>query len=309
MAIISFVIPVYQNAGSIVPTWQAIRELFATVLTRHDYEILLVDDGSTDGSWREMTEASAQDPRVRRLRFTRNFGQLPAMIAGYERARGDAIINMSADLQDPVELTAAMVAHWEAGSEVVVGYRENRGDPLLDRVLSWLAYGTVRLSNRGIPHGGFDFVLMSRASLTTFLGYRGRNRFFQSDVLWAGRKATFLPYVRRKRSIGRSQYTLGKKLKLFIDFVLDGSYLPIRLMSLAGVIVAALGAAYAAAIAVSWRLHRTPFPGWAPIMIVTLLVGGGIMLMLGVIGEYLWRILDELKARPLYILDDSEESP
>ncbi len=306
---ISFVIPVYQNAGSVLPTAQAIRALFAGALAGLEYEILLVDDGSTDGSWAEMREAASQDPNVVLQRFTRNFGQLAAMLAGYKRSSGDAVINMSADLQDPVELAAEMVRHWQAGSEVVVGFREDRGDPLMDRALSRMAYGALRASNRSIPLGGFDFVLMSRRALTTFLGYRGRNRFFQGDVLWAGHKTTFLPYVRRKRAIGRSQYTIGKKLKLFIDFVLDGSYLPIRLMSLAGALVAALGAVYAIAIAISRALHRTPFPGWAPIMIVTLLVGGGIMLMLGVIGEYLWRILDELKAKPLYVVDETAGEP
>lgn len=144
------------------------------------------------------------------------------------------MINMSADLQDPIELAVDMVSQWENGSDVVVAYREDRQDPLVARALSRMAYGALRISNHDIPAGGFDYVLMSRRAVESFLGYRGRNRFFQGDVLWAGRKTTFLPYARRKRSIGRSQYTFGKKLKLFIDFIVDGSYLPIRLMSLCG---------------------------------------------------------------------------
>ena len=309
MAKIDFVIPVYQNEGSINATWRAIAELFVGPLSGHSYEIVFVDDGSTDGSWTEMCQVASLDSKVSLVRFTRNFGQFAAIVAGYERATGDVMINMSADLQDPVELAVDMVRQWEAGSEVVVGYREDRQDPLIARTLSRLAYGALRLSNRDIPLGGFDYVLMSRRAMKTFLGYRGRNRFFQGDVLWAGRKTTFLPYTRGKRVVGRSQYNFGRKLKLFIDFVLDGSYLPIRVMSLCGAVVSALGGIYALAIVVAWTFGLTPFSGWAPLMIVILLVGGIIMLMLGMIGEYLWRILDELKAKPLYIVDEDGQEP
>jgi polyisoprenyl-phosphate glycosyltransferase len=306
MSTISYVIPVFQNRGTIEATWQAVRELFADALNDHQYELVFVDDGSSDGSWDEIRAVCARDPAVRAVRFARNFGQLAAIVAGLAEARGDAVVNLSADLQDPVELSAEMVRSWLAGHDVVVAYRSDREDALGARFFSRLAYGTLRLSNPGIPAGGFDYVLMSRLALQDFLGYRGRNRFFQGDVLWAGRAAAFLPYTRRARTVGRSQYTFGKKLKLFFDFVLDGSYLPIRLMSVSGVVVALGGAAYAAAIAVSWLFGATPFPGWAPIMVAVLLIGGMTMLMLGVIGEYLWRILDEIKAKPLYVVAERD---
>jgi polyisoprenyl-phosphate glycosyltransferase len=305
MSRISYVVPVYQNEGSIAATCEGIAALYAG--TPHDYEIVLVDDGSRDNSWAEMQGAAARDRNVRLVRFTRNFGQLAAMLAGYERATGDAIVNLSADLQDPVELSADMVRRWESGSDLVIAYRQEREDRLAARVFSRLAYGTLRMSNRAIPAGGFDYVLMSRRALKQFLSYRGRNRFFQGDVLWAGFNTTFLPYVRRERRVGRSQYTFAKKLKLFFDWWLDGSYLPIRLMSGCGAVIAALGALYAAAIAVSWSFDLTPFPGWAPIMVAVLLIGGVIMLMLGVVGEYLWRILDELKAKPMFVVDESSD--
>ncbi|MGY0618355.1 glycosyltransferase family 2 protein [Lysobacter sp. A378] len=300
---ISYVVPVYHNEGTIVLTWQAIKKLFDAQLVGYLYEIVFVDDGSADGSWAEMCEVSAQDENVVLVKFTRNFGQVPAIIAGYQRAAGDAVINMSADLQDPVELTVEMVRSWERGSEIVVGYRQDREDSFVARTFSRLAYGALRLSNKEIPEGGFDFVLMGRRAMGSFLSYRGRNRFYQGDILWAGHSAAFLPYTRRKRPVGKSQYSFSKKLKLFFDFILDGSYLPIRLMSICGVVIAGLGALYAVAIAVSWAFGGTPFPGWAPLMVVVLLVGGAIMLMLGVIGEYLWRILDEIKAKPLYIAE------
>lgn len=303
MSLISYVVPVYNNAGSIRLTCEAIQSLFSgRAMGDHSCEIILVNDGSKDGSLREMQQAAESFPNVRVITFTRNFGQLAAITAGYEAATGDAIINISADLQDPVELTIDMARAWEKGSEVVVGYRSDREDSLGARLFSRLAYGALRLSNPNIPAGGFDFVLLSRRALGLFLSYRGRNRFFQGDILWAGLESTFLPYVRKKRTIGKSQYNFSKKLKLFYDFLLDGSYLPIRLMSLCGATCAILGVLYAIVIIVSWAFGNTPFLGWAPIMVAILLVGGAIMFMLGVIGEYLWRILDEIKGKPLYVV-------
>lgn len=304
MTKISYVIPVYHNQGTIKATAASIAELFQGPLSQYEYEVVFVDDGSKDESYAEMLEAQAQDGNIRVVSFMRNFGQIPAIIAGYKLSTGDAVINMSADLQDPVELTVEMIRHWESGSEVVIGYREDREDPLAARAFSRLAYGTLRLSNPNIPAGGFDFVLLGRKALDLFLSFRGRNRFFQGDVVWGGHRTTFLPYVRRKRTVGKSQYNFSKKLKLFFDFLLDGSYLPIRVMSICGSVIALLGILYAGAIVISWALNLTPFPGWAPIMVAILLVGGMIMLMLGVIGEYLWRILDETKSKPLYVIKE-----
>jgi dolichol-phosphate mannosyltransferase len=129
-----------------------------------------------------------------------------------------------------------------------------------------------------------------------------RHRFFQGDLLWTGYRTSFLPYVRLKRTIGKSQYNFGKKLKNFLDAILDASYLPIRFISLVGIITSALGVLYSATIVISWLRGETPFTGWAPIMIAILLVGGLIMVMLGVIGEYVWRINEEVRKRPNYVV-------
>lgn len=303
MALISYVVPVYNNAGSILSTWQAISALFAKELADQTYEVIFVDDGSKDGSFAEMQAVEKLDANVKLLRFTRNFGQVPAITAGYAHARGEAVINISADLQDPVELTVDMVRQWQQGSEIAVGFRQEREDSFGARVFSKLAYGALRMSNPSIPAGGFDFVLMGRRAVDAYLSYRGRNRFYQGDILWAGYRTTFIPYVRRRRAVGKSQYTFGKKLKLFFDFLLDGSYLPIRLMSLVGGITALGGLVYSLVVVAAWSFGLTPFAGWAPLMMAILLVGGIIMMMLGIIGEYLWRILDEVKDKPLYVVD------
>lgn len=299
---ISFVVAVYRNAGAITKTYQKIRGVFAQDLGDYDYEFVFVDDGSDDGSLEEILALRAQDDRVKAITFTRNFGQMAAMLAGLSNVSGDAAINISADLQDPAELIPQMVSKWADGSEIVVCYRTDRSDTLAAKLFSRLAYGALRVSIPQIPPGGFDFVLMDKAVLDEFNSIDVRNRFFQGDLLWTGYRTEFIPYVRLKRTIGKSQYNIRKKLKNFLDAFLDASYLPIRFISLAGFVTAALGVLYSITIVASWMLHSTPFSGWAPLMIAVLVVGGLIMVMLGIIGEYIWRIYDEVRKKPNYVV-------
>jgi polyisoprenyl-phosphate glycosyltransferase len=301
---ISFVVAVYHNEGALSKTHEKIRTVFANDLRDHEYEIVFVDDGSKDGSLNELLYLRDQDTNVKVITFTRNFGQMAAMLAGFNETTGDAVINISADLQDPVELIPQMVKKWQAGSEIVICYRTDRSDTFSAKLFSRLAYGVLRMAMPQIPPGGFDFVLMDRKVMDAFNAIDVRHRFFQGDLLWTGYRTSFIPYVRLKRSIGKSQYNFAKKLKNFLDAVLDASYLPIRFISLMGLVTSALGVLYSVSIAVSWFLGETPFAGWAPLIIVILLVGGMIMVMLGVIGEYVWRINEEVRKRPNYVVRD-----
>lgn len=302
---ISFVVAVYHNEGALSKTHEKICSVFKSDLAQqHEYEIVFVDDGSKDGSLREIISLREQDPRVKIIIFTRNFGQMAAMLAGFKEATGDAVINISADLQDPVELIPQMVEKWHEGAEIVICYRTDRADTLLAKLFSRFAYGVLRMSWPQIPAGGFDFVLMDRKVMDVFNGIDVRHRFFQGDLLWTGYRTCFIPYVRLKRTFGKSQYNFAKKLKNFLDAMLDASYLPIRFISLVGLITSALGVLYSTTIVYSWLRGETPFQGWAPIMIAILLVGGLIMVMLGVIGEYVWRINEEVRKRPNYVVRD-----
>lgn len=301
---ISFVVAVYHNEGAISKTHEKIQSVFSNELAHHEYELVFVDDGSKDESLREALSLREHDPRVKVITFTRNFGQMAAMLAGFKEATGDAIINISADLQDPVELIPQMVEKWQEGSEIVICHRTDRSDTLFEKLFSRLAYSVLRMALPQIPPGGFDFVLMDRKVMDAFNAIDVRHRFFQGDLLWTGYRTSFIPYVRLKRTIGKSQYNFGKKLKNFLDAVLDASYLPIRFISLIGLITSTLGLLYSATIVFSWLRGETPFEGWAPLMIVILLVGGLIMVMLGVIGEYVWRINEEVRKRPNYVVRD-----
>lgn len=301
---ISIVVAVYHNEGAITKTHEAIQEVFAQQIPQHDYELVFVDDGSTDGSLPEILRRRELDKRVKGITFTRNFGQMAAMLAGFKEASGDAVINISADLQDPVDLIPKMVELWEGGSELVICFRSERADSFVARAVSRVAYALLRLSLPQLPKGGFDFVLMDRVVMDSFNAIDVRHRFFQGDLLWAGYRTSFVPYARQQRTIGRSQYNFGKKLKNFVDAILDASYLPIRFISVLGFFTAGLGFLYAITVVISWLLGDTPFTGWAPLMIVILFVGGLIMLMLGVIGEYVWRINEEVRKRPNYVVRD-----
>lgn len=301
---ISFVIAVYRNQGSISKTYEKIKSFFIGTLKKYKYEIIFIDDGSDDNSLQEILHIRKKDSCVKAITFTRNFGQMAAMLAGLKEAKGDAVVNISADMQDPVELIPKMVRKWKEGSEIVVCYRTDRCDSLAAKLFSRFAYTMLRLSTPQLPPGGFDFVLIDRKALDTFNVIDIKNRFFQGDLLWAGYRTSFIPYIRLKRLIGKSQYSFGKKLKNFLDAFLDASYLSIRFISLVGVILSVLSIIYSITIFYAWLKGGTPFTGWAPIMIAILFVGGLIMVMLGVVGEYIWRIYDEVRKKPNYVIRD-----
>jgi glycosyltransferase involved in cell wall biosynthesis len=299
---VSFVIPVFRNEGSIIPTYEKLTELM--VNQNLDYEFVFINDGSDDNSLNELIILHQRDSKVKIISFSRNFGQVSAVIAGLKEITGDVTINISADLQEPIELISEMISKWQSGNEIVICHRTNREDGFIANKASNFFYKLMKYVNPKMPKGGFDFVLIDKKAVAVLNQIDERNRFFQGDILWLGFNVAFIPYSRLKRTIGKSQWTLSKKLKYFIDGLLNTSYIPIRLMSFIGMIISFLGFIYATVIAYSRLINNTPFNGWAPIMILILIIGGLIMLMLGIIGEYVWRTYDEARKRPLYIIKD-----
>ncbi len=299
---LSFVIPVFRNEGSITPTFDKLLDLVLAL--NLDYEFIFVNDGSDDNSMQELIELHAKDTKVKVISFSRNFGQVPAIVAGLKEVTGDAVVSMSADLQEPIELIAKMIDKWKSGNEIVICHRVDREDSFIANNTSKIFYKLMKQVNPKMPEGGFDFLLLDKKAVDVLNRIDERNRFFQGDILWLGFSIAFIPYNRLKRTIGKSQWTLSKKLKYFIDGLLNTSYVPIRLMSLIGIIISFLGFIYAFVIAYNRFINNTPFDGWAPIMILILIIGGLIMLMLGIIGEYVWRTYDETRKRPIYIIKD-----
>ena len=301
---ISIVVPVFNNAETIHTLAEQVfltrNESFPT----DSIELVFVDDGSIDESWSKICEVVDKfRPECVGLRLSRNFGQLGAMIAGITRSNGDAVINMSADLQDPISLIAEMVSRFKLGDELVIAFRESRLDGKIARLTSRIAYFVARKSMPGFPKGGFDFTLMSRRLKEHVLDFNGNFRFLQSDMLRVGFRKSYIPYVRLARPFGESGFNFSKRLKVFVDMLLDGSYTLIRLMSRLGLFIAFCGLIYAMVIVLGRFLFGSQIPGWAPMMIILLINTGLIMTMLGLIAEYQWRMYDHLRNKPLYIIE------
>jgi glycosyltransferase involved in cell wall biosynthesis len=301
--LISISFPVYQNRGSLSELYFRCRKAVEDNFPAFQFEFVFVNDGSTDGSLEELTAIKAKqaDERIKIVNFSRNFGQMAAILAGWKFATGDAVINMAADLQDPPELCIKMVQEWISGSEVVICYRETHSTSFFNKITSKIAY---RLLLPRVPRGGFDVALLDRRALHAVLSINERNRFYQYDILWVGFKTSYLPYNKLQRIHGISQYNFIKRFGNFGVAFLNVSYLPLRLMTALGVVFCFSGFLYGLSILYAFFTNKIPFAGWAPIMMLQLIIGGIIMSMLGVVGEYLWRIFDETKARPVYVVKE-----
>jgi len=302
--LVSLVIPIFNNSQSLQILFEKIRHQFTNVIQWNDFEIIFVDDGSTDDSWEVIESLKSLFPeKVIGIKLSRNFGQLAAMIAGWEEAHGDAVINMSADLQDPPELVSDLVEKWQEGADLVLGIRENREDGFFVKFTSACASKIIRKSNPLMPETWFDYTLMSRRVLEVVKEMKGRYRFSQGDMLHAGFKRVTVPYTRAKRPFGKSGYTFWKRLENFTNTILDSSYLLIQFFIRIGVLFSGAAIAYAIWIVIARTANWIPSTGWAPIMVVLLISSGIIMMMLGVIAEYLWRIYDSTRHKPVYVVE------
>lgn len=271
-----------------------------------DCELILVDDGS-DAYYFDKLLAARDKYRkhVKVIKLTRNFGQASAVLAGLSYARGKCVIAMSADGQDPASLMNRMLqAHFQEHYEVVACCRSGRDESYYRIFTSKIFYKAMRKLNfRQMPIGGFDFFLLGRSALNVILRNQEAHPFVQGQILWTGFKPKFIEYRREERKEGVSHWTFSKKLTYLIDGVLSYSFLPIRLMSVTGLLVAFLGFLYAVVILVGKLTVGNPVPGWTPLMIIVLIMGGVQMLMLGVVGEYLWRTLAQTRNRDPYVIE------
>lgn len=302
----SIVIPVYYNEGCLVPLMESLETAVLQTNPNYVAEIIFVDDGSGDGSLRELQSIQAEFPGlVTIIKLTRNFGQAGALLAGYAHAKGKCVITMSADGQEPPEMVNDMLkGFFEENYEIVICARTGRDESQYRIVTSHLFYSLMRkLTFKNMPKGGFDFWLIGRRALTVLLRNTDVNPFFQGQLLWMGFRTKMLSYRRRGRLAGVSQFTFSKKFQGLLAGVLEYSFAPIRLMSLAGCIFALLGFLYAGLILIDGLFFGNPVKGWSPLMIVVLVIGGFQMIMLGIIGEYLWRALAQVRRRDMYLID------
>jgi glycosyltransferase involved in cell wall biosynthesis len=305
--LVSVVVPVFRNAGTLAKLHSEIKSTALHSFPQLKLEIIFIDDGSDDNSWDVILQLINEDPQhVSAHKLSRNFGQLSAMVAGYRLANGNCLISISADLQDPPNLIGEMVNRWLDGDDIVIAYRKSRDDSFLTKITSWIAYSIARRFTPGLPKGGFDYFLMSRTAVDLLLKFKGRFRFIQGDLLWLGLPTSFIPYARAKRTIGVSGYSFLKRFSNFMSLVLDGSQGLIKVMTKFGLIVIFFGSLYLISIVFSWWTGGTPFKGWAPIMAAILVLNGILLIMLGILGSYLWRIYDLIRERPMNVILSSK---
>ena len=304
--LLSVVIPVYFNAESLAPLWRALEASLATLPGDLDWEVVFVDDGSGDDSYAELARLHHAAPtRVRVARLTRNFGQVAAILAGLHLARGDACVVLSADLQDPPELIPELVRRWNGGSHrIVLATRAAREDGAFARWASRVFYRLMRrYAVPNMPEGGFAFFLVDRRVVDIINQLDEKNTFLQGMILWTGFRPEVIPYTRRRRPHGRSRWSLSRKVKYFVDGFVTYTVAPIRLITLVGLAVSLLSFGYAALILLLRLFWGLPVEGWAPTMISILGLSGVQLVMLGIIGEYLWRNYYETRKLPSYVID------
>jgi glycosyltransferase involved in cell wall biosynthesis len=302
----SIVIPVYFNEGSLIGLVDSVRREIVERSPDRRGELIFVDDGSGDGSLDELLQLQREQPDlITVIKLTRNFGQVNAIAAGFGHARGQHVAVISADGQDPPALIHEMLrAAWDDGYEIVVCTRGERDESLYRAVTSRLFYKLMRrLSFSNLPPGGFDFFLLGRRVVDVLLRNQEAHAFLQGQILWTGFRPKFIEYRREKRTAGTSRWTFGRKLTYLLDGVMGYSFVPLRLISASGVIVALLGFLYALLIIVVRLAYGNPVQGWAPLMVVVLVMGGLQMLMLGVLGEYVWRTLAATRGRDAYVIE------
>ena len=307
---LSIIVPHYYNELNIPDT---IPRLLALVpqLPDYDLELILIDDGSGDRTLELLTEWQRREPdRIRVVKMTRNFGTMGAVQGGMTLVQGDCAVMITADLQDPPELIPEMVTHWEKGSKAVIAVRTGREEGMVKALFANTYYAMLRkFALPNFPPGGFDYFLIDRQVVEDLNAMREKNTHLFSLIWWLGYKPVLLPYVRRDREKGKSRWTLSKKLKLAVDSFVAFSYLPIRTVSVIGMLVAFAAMLYAAFIVIRWSVMGPEIRGWSSIMVVVTLTAGVQMIMLGTLGEYLWRTLDEARKRPSFVIDEVIEGP
>lgn len=304
MARISIVVPVYYNSDSLPALLERLRAL-ADAVPRHEFEWVLVDDGSGDDSFDVMRELASHEPRLVVARLSRNFGSNQAIAAGLTMTTGDCVGAIAADLQDPPEAFETMIREWEEGHKVVLAVRrDRRGDPLSTRVLAgifnWL-YAKLVFSE--FTPSGIGFFLVDAQVVRLMIESAEKNSHILSFILWAGFKRAAVYYDRVEREHGKSRWTLGKKLTYFIDAFVAFSYLPLRVSSVLGLALSLLGFVYAIVIIIARIVGDVEIQGWTSIVVVVLLTSGVQLLILGVLGEYLWRTLETSRRRPSFVVD------
>jgi glycosyltransferase involved in cell wall biosynthesis len=302
--LLSIVVPIFNEIDVIDIFYHRLKKVLDS-LKSLTYEMVFIDDGSNDGSYQKLVDLASIDRNVKIVKFTRNFGHQIAITAGTDIAKGDAVVVIDADLQDPPEVIKDFVIKWQEGYDVVYGIREKRpGETGMKLITATLFYRILkRLTKIDIPVDVGDFRLMSKRAVTQFRKLREHDRFVRGLVSWVGYKQIGVPYSREKRHAGETKYPYTKMLKFAIDGLTSFSSVPLRLATYVGYITSFFAILYACSVFIQKALGIT-VQGWATIMVGMLFLGGVQLICLGIIGEYIARIFAETKQRPMYLVEE-----
>ena len=308
MSKLSIVVPVYYNSDTLEMLYEDLKE---KVLNKLDeYEIVFVDDGSGDDSWEIMNRIREKDSNVVCTKLSRNFGEHAALLAGLSVCTGDCAVTKQADLQEDSTLILDMYDSWKRGNKVVLAVRASRDESAIKKFFAGIYYWMVRkVVNKEMPQGGCDCYLIDRQVIEVLERMDEKNSSLTLQVMWLGFKSEKIYFDRKDRAgEGKSRWTLSKKFKLVVDSMMSFTYVPVRFMSICGIvffIVAIIGAI----LVIREKLTRgTPILGYASLMCVVLMASGLILLMLGILGEYIWRTLEESRNRPVFLIDRIEKN-
>jgi dolichol-phosphate mannosyltransferase len=301
MPLVSVVAPMHDEAETVT----RFHERVAAALAGEIWELVVVDDGSRDGTRETLADLSAADPRVRVVTLSRSFGHQAALTAGLDHARGDVVVMLDGDLQDPPELIGDMLARWRGGADVVYAVRADRPGETPFKLITarWFYRLFRRLTDVELAPDSGDFRLMSRPALDALLAMPERNRFLRGMSVWVGFTQTAVPFAREPRSAGRTKYTLARMLRFSFDAITSFSNRPLQLATFLG-FVCSLLAFLAIPLTVVARYADIYERGVPTTIVVVLLLGGIQLITVGIIGEYVGRIYDEVKNRPLYVVRD-----
>lgn len=300
---LSLIVPIYKNEHNIIPFYEDFQNNIMPFLD--DYEIIMVHDASPDNSWEIMIELAKENPKIKLIKLSRNFGAIAASFTGIKYATGDCVTVKACDLQEPAELTIEMYNKWKHGAKSIIAIRETRNDSWITNKLSGIYYWLVqKLVIADMPKGGFDTYMIDRSVVNRIVELNDRNSPITLQILWMGFGPEKVYYERKKREIGKSSWTFSKKLKLFVDSFVGFSYIPIRIVSVCGILFALLAVIWSIYLIVAKLLGRIPVQGYTTIIVLILFSSGMIMFTLGLLGEYVWRTLDAARKRPISIVEE-----
>ncbi len=303
MSKISIVVPCYYNEDTLEMLYEDMKAKILNELG--EYEIVFVDDGSGDSTWEVMNRIRELDENVKCVKLSKNYGEHSAILAGLSECTGDCAVTKQADLQEDSTIILQMYDSWKAGNKVVLAVRQERKENPVKVFFANMYYAIVRrMVNKNMPKGGCDCYLVDRKVIEVLERLDEKNSSLTLQVMWVGFKTDMIYFVRQDREVGKSRWTLSKKIKLVVDSVMSFSYAPMRIMMAIGAIFDIVALGIMIAVIVEKLTVGTPIEGWASLMCVVLFGFGIIMLMLGILGEYIWRTLDASRNRPPFIVDE-----